>query len=177
MSQQPIQLYSLGTPNGHKVAIALEELGLPYEAHTINIMKGDQFTEDFKKVNPNSKIPAIVDPNGPKGQPVNVFESGAILLYLAEKTGRLLPADPVKRLEAIQWLFFQMAGVGYVMVHQYKMTSWVWLTHNPAAQCSVSLDISPNTLQKRSHTPSNVTPRKPKDSWPFWTSNWKAKNT
>jgi GST-like protein len=107
-----IQLYSLGTPNGWKVSIALEELGLPYDAHTIDIRKGDQFTEDFKKVNPNSKIPAIVDPNGPDGKPINVFESGAILLYLAEKTGKLLPQDPRKRLEAIQWLFFQMAGVG-----------------------------------------------------------------
>jgi len=108
----PIQLYSLGTPNGWKVSIALEELGLPYEAHTIDIRKGDQFKEDFIKVNPNSKIPAIVDPNGPDGQPLNVFESGAILLYLAEKTGKLIPADPRKRLETIQWLFFQMAGVG-----------------------------------------------------------------
>jgi len=107
-----IQLHSLGTPNGWKVSIALEELGLPYDAHTIDIRKGDQFTEEFKKVNPNSKIPAIVDPNGPDGQPINVFESGAILLYLAEKTGKLLPKDPRKRLEAIQWLFFQMAGVG-----------------------------------------------------------------
>ncbi|KJE95853.1 glutathione S-transferase domain-containing protein [Capsaspora owczarzaki ATCC 30864] len=107
---KPIQLYSLATPNGQKVAIALEELGLPYEAHTINIMSGDQFTPEFKRVNPNSKIPAIVDTVD--GQETPVFESGAILLHLAEKTGKLLPKDARQRLEVIQWLFFQMAGVG-----------------------------------------------------------------
>eukprot|EP01121_Diplochlamys_sp_Union-15-3_P013348 TRINITY_DN4133_c0_g1_i1.p1 TRINITY_DN4133_c0_g1~~TRINITY_DN4133_c0_g1_i1.p1 ORF type:complete len:250 (+),score=61.15 TRINITY_DN4133_c0_g1_i1:102-752(+) len=112
MSDKKIQLYSLATPNGMKVSIALEELGLEYDAHKIDISKGDQFKEDFIKVNPNSKIPAITDPNGPDGKPINVFESGAILLYLAEKTGKLIPKDPVKRLECIQWLFFQMAGVG-----------------------------------------------------------------
>ncbi|TNE60905.1 MAG: glutathione S-transferase [Alphaproteobacteria bacterium] len=108
----PIQLYSLGTPNGHKVHIMLEELGLPYEAHKISISAGDQFTPEFLAINPNNKIPAITDPDGPDGEPYNVFESGAILLYLAEKTGKLLPTDPRRRGEAIQWLFFQMAGVG-----------------------------------------------------------------
>jgi len=107
-----IQLYSLATPNGQKVGIALEELGLLYEAHKVNIQQGDQFTDEFKAINPNSKIPAIVDPNGPGGQPLAIFESGAILLYLAEKAGKLLPADPRKRSECIQWLFFQMANVG-----------------------------------------------------------------
>ncbi|NVJ70184.1 MAG: glutathione S-transferase N-terminal domain-containing protein, partial [Alphaproteobacteria bacterium] len=109
---KPIQLYSLATPNGQKVSIALEELGLPYEAHKISIGAGDQFTPEFIKVNPNSKIPAITDPEGPDGDPIHMMESGAILLYLAEKTGKLLPADPRLRNEAIQWLFFQMAGVG-----------------------------------------------------------------
>eukprot|EP01111_Echinosteliopsis_oligospora_P013502 TRINITY_DN484_c0_g1_i1.p1 TRINITY_DN484_c0_g1~~TRINITY_DN484_c0_g1_i1.p1 ORF type:complete len:255 (-),score=43.71 TRINITY_DN484_c0_g1_i1:54-704(-) len=112
MSEKKIQLYSLATPNGQKVSIALEELGLPYDAHTIDIRKGDQFTPEFVAVNPNSKIPAITDPNGPNGQSLNVFESGAILLYLAEKTGKLIPTDPIKRSQCIQWLFFQMGGVG-----------------------------------------------------------------
>jgi GSH-dependent disulfide-bond oxidoreductase len=107
-----IQLYSLATPNGQKVGIALEEVGLPYEAHKVNIGQNEQFTDEFKAINPNSKIPAIVDPNGPDGKPLAIFESGAILLHLAEKTGKLLPADPRRRSEAIQWLFFQMAGVG-----------------------------------------------------------------
>ncbi len=107
-----IQLYSLATPNGQKVSIALEEAGLPYEAHKVNISQNDQFTDEFKAVNPNSKIPAIVDPKGPDGKPLAIFESGAILLHLAEKTGKLLPANPRRRSEAIQWLFFQMAGVG-----------------------------------------------------------------
>lgn len=107
-----IQLYSLATPNGRKVAIALEELELPYEAHKIDIMSGDQFDEGFKRVNPNSKIPAIVDPAGPDGEPIAIMESGAILLYLAEKTGKLLASNARGRLEALQWLFFQVGGVG-----------------------------------------------------------------
>lgn len=107
-----VQLYSLATPNGQKVSIALEEIGLPYEAHKVNILQGDQFLDEFKAINPNSKIPAIVDPNGPDGKPLAIFESGAILLHLAEKTGKLLPADPRKRSECLQWLFFQMANVG-----------------------------------------------------------------
>lgn len=107
-----IQLYSLGTPNGQKVAIALEEMALPYEAHRVDIMAGDQFTDEFVAINPNSKIPAIVDLKGPAGKPLSVFESGAILLYLAEKSGQYLPADPVARSECLQWLFFQVGGVG-----------------------------------------------------------------
>jgi GST-like protein len=107
-----IQLYSLATPNGQKVSIALEELGLDYDAHTINIMKGDQFTDDFLKVNPNSKIPAIMDPAGADGEPLPIMESGAILLHLAEKTGKLLSKDARLRSETLQWLFFQMGGIG-----------------------------------------------------------------
>lgn len=107
-----IQLYSLATPNGQKVSVALEELGLEYDAHTINIMTGDQFTPEFIKLNPNSKIPAILDPNGPDGKEIAMMESGAILLYLAEKTGKLIPSDPRKKNETIQWLFFQMASIG-----------------------------------------------------------------
>ncbi len=107
-----IQLHSLATPNGQKVSIALEELGIEYDAHTINIMNGDQFTPEFIALNPNSKIPAILDPNGPDGEPIAVMESGAILLHLAEKSGKLLSQDPRKRNETIQWLFFQMASIG-----------------------------------------------------------------
>lgn len=107
-----IQLYSFPTPNGVKVSIALEELGLPYEAHRISIMDNDQMTPEFLSLNPNNKIPAIIDPNGPDGTPLALFESGAILLWLAEKTGKLLPADPAARLETLQWLFFQIGGVG-----------------------------------------------------------------
>lgn len=107
-----IQLYSLATPNGHKVSIALEELGLDYDAHTINIMEGEQFTEDFLKINPNSKIPALLDPTGADGGPLAIMESGAILLHLAEKTGKLLSKDARLRSETLQWLFFQVAGVG-----------------------------------------------------------------
>jgi GST-like protein len=107
-----IQLYSLPTPNGVKVSIALEEIGLPYEPHLIDIMKNESWLPEFLALNPNGKIPAIIDPSGPGGKPISLFESGAILLYLAEKTGKLLPADAIRRYEAIQWVFFQMASVG-----------------------------------------------------------------
>ena len=107
-----LQLYSLPTPNGVKVSIMLEETGLPYEAHLIDIGKNETWTPEFLSLNPNGKIPAILDPNGPNGAPLALFESGAILLYLAEKTGRFLPNDPARRYETIQWVFFQMASVG-----------------------------------------------------------------
>ncbi len=107
-----LQLYSLPTPNGVKVSIMLEETGLPYEAHLIDFAKDDQKSPEFESLNPNGKIPAILDPHGPGGQPLALFESGAILLYLAEKTGQFLPRDPVARLQAIQWVMFQMGGVG-----------------------------------------------------------------
>jgi GST-like protein len=106
-----IQLYSLTTPNGVKVSIALEELGLAYDAHLVSFEANDQFTPEFLSLNPNNKIPAIIDPDGPDGRPMVLFESGAILLYLAEKTGRLLPEGP-KRWDVIQWLMFQMGGIG-----------------------------------------------------------------
>jgi GSH-dependent disulfide-bond oxidoreductase len=107
-----IQLYSLATPNGVKVSIMLEETGLPYEAHRVTLDGDGVLSPAFLSLNPNNKIPAIVDPQGPGGQPMALFESGAILLYLAEKTGRFLPAAPAQRWETIQWLMFQMAGVG-----------------------------------------------------------------
>ena len=107
-----IDLYTWSTPNGRKVSIMLEELGLPYNVHAIDIGKGDQFQPDFVTISPNSKIPAIVDSDGPDGKPYALFESGAILLYLADKSGRFLPAKKAERFEAIQWLMFQMGGVG-----------------------------------------------------------------
>ncbi|MFZ1681954.1 MAG: glutathione S-transferase C-terminal domain-containing protein [Rhizobiaceae bacterium] len=107
-----IQLYSLPTPNGIKVAAALEETGLPYEAHRVDFSTNDQKSAEFLSLNPNGKIPAIIDPNGPGGRPIGLFESGAILLYLADKTGKLLSSDPGTRWETIAWLFFQMGGVG-----------------------------------------------------------------
>ncbi|MBZ9604956.1 glutathione S-transferase family protein [Phyllobacterium chamaecytisi] len=107
-----LQLYSFPTPNGVKVSIALEEIGLPYEAHAVDIGKNESWTPEFLSLNPNGKIPAIIDPNGPGGKPLGLFESGAILLYLAEKTGKLMPADPALRYETIQWVFFQMAAIG-----------------------------------------------------------------
>jgi GST-like protein len=107
-----IQLYSLPTPNGVKVSITLEELGLPYEPHTINIGQNETWGPEFLSLNPNGKIPAIIDPNGPGGKPLGLFESGAILIYLAEKTGKLLPVDPAARYETIQWVMFQMGAIG-----------------------------------------------------------------
>ena len=107
-----LQLYSLPTPNGVKVSIMLEETGLPYEAHLIDFGKNDQLTPEFISLSPNNKIPAILDPDGPGGKPLGLFESGAILIYLAEKTGKFLPKDPAARYETIQWLMFQMGGIG-----------------------------------------------------------------
>jgi len=107
-----LQLYSLPTPNGVKVSIMLEETGLPYEAHRVRFDANEQLTPEFLSLNPNNKIPAILDPDGPGARPLALFESGAILFYLAEKTGRLLPRDPAERYETLQWLMFQMGGVG-----------------------------------------------------------------
>ncbi|SDQ37645.1 GST-like protein [Paraburkholderia fungorum] len=107
-----LQLYSLPTPNGVKVSIMLEETGLPYEPHLVRFDTNDQMTPEFLSLNPNNKIPAILDPNGPDGKPLALFESGAILLYLAEKSGQLIPQDTAGRYEAIQWVMFQMGGIG-----------------------------------------------------------------
>jgi GST-like protein len=107
-----LQLYSLPTPNGVKVSIMLEEIGLPYEPHLIDITKNENGTPEFLSLSPNGKIPAILDPNGPDGKPLGLFESGAILIYLAEKTGRLLPTDAARRYETIAWVMFQMGGIG-----------------------------------------------------------------
>jgi GST-like protein len=107
-----LQLYSWPTPNGVKVSIMLEETGLPYEPHAVNIGQNETWGPEFLALNPNGKIPAILDPDGPGGAPFALFESGAILVYLAEKTGRFLPSDPARRYETLQWVFFQMAAVG-----------------------------------------------------------------
>jgi GST-like protein len=107
-----IQLYGLPTPNGVKVSIMLEETGLPYEPHLVDIMKNESWTPEFLSLNPNGKIPAIIDPNGPGGKPLGLFESGAILIYLAEKTGQFLSRDPAIRYQTIAWLMWQMGGLG-----------------------------------------------------------------
>ena len=107
-----LQLYSLPTPNGVKVSIMLEETGLAYEPHLVSFDSNDQFSPEFLSLNPNNKIPAILDPNGPGGEPLALFESGAILLYLAEKTGQLLAQAPARRYQTLQWLMFQMGGIG-----------------------------------------------------------------
>jgi GST-like protein len=107
-----LQLYSLPTPNGVKVSIMLEEIALPYEVHLVDFGKNDQQTPEYLSLNPNGKIPAIIDPDGPGGKPLGLFESGAILQYLGEKTGKLLPHDAARRYETLQWLHFQMGGIG-----------------------------------------------------------------
>lgn len=116
-----IDLYTWKTPNGRKISIMLEETGLPYRVHTIDIGKDEQFAPDFLKISPNNKIPAIVDPHGPDGNPFSLFESGAILIYLSAKTGKLLPDNARGRFEALQWLMFQMGGVGpmFGQVHHF----------------------------------------------------------
>jgi len=112
VDRSKLQLFSLNTPNGIKVALALEELQIPYEPHTVRIGKGEQFTDAYKSISPNSKIPAIVDLNGPGGKPFALMESGAILIYLAERAGRLLPTEPAQRFKCLQWLFFQVGHIG-----------------------------------------------------------------
>ncbi len=107
-----LQLYSLATPNGLKVSIFLEETGLPYEFHRVDFASRDQKSPEFTSLNPNQRIPAIIDPNGPDGAPMPLWESGAILIYLAEKTGKLMPQQPARRYETLQWLMFQMGNLG-----------------------------------------------------------------
>jgi GSH-dependent disulfide-bond oxidoreductase len=118
-----IEVYSWATPNGHKVHIMLEECGLPYRAHAVDIGAGDQFKPDFLAISPNNKIPAIVDPEGPEGEPISMFESGAILLYLATKTGKLMPESTRGKYDVLQWLMFQMGGVGPMLgqTHHFRI--------------------------------------------------------
>jgi GST-like protein len=124
-----LQLYSLPTPNGVKVSIMLEETGLPYEPHMIDIGANETWTPEYLSLNPNGKIPAIIDPDGPGGRPLGLFESGAILIYLAEKTGMLLPADPAARYQAIQWVMFQIGAIGPMFgqlgfFHKFAGKAW-----------------------------------------------------
>ena len=107
-----IELHTWGTPNGRKVSIMLEECGLPYSVHKVDISKGEQHKPEFLKISPNNRIPAIVDPDGPGGKPISLFESGAILIYLADKTAKFLPKDPVQKYQTLEWLMWQMGGVG-----------------------------------------------------------------
>ncbi len=116
-----LQLHAFDTPNGRKISVALEEMGLPYEVHIVDIGKGEQFAADFLRISPNNKIPAIVDPDGPGGKPLSVFESGAILIYLGEKTGLFYPRDIAARVAVLEWLMFQMGGFGPIpgQVHHF----------------------------------------------------------
>jgi GSH-dependent disulfide-bond oxidoreductase len=118
-----IQVYSWATPNGHKVHVMLEECGLPYRVTGVNIGTGEQFAPEFLAISPNNKIPAIVDPDGPDGRPISLFESGAILLYLAAKTGKFMPAGTREKYEVLQWLMFQMGGVGPMLgqAHHFRI--------------------------------------------------------
>ena len=117
-----IDVYSWATPNGHKVHIMLEECGLPYTVHAVDIGRGDQFRPEFLKISPNNKIPAIVDQQGPDGKPISLFESGAILIYLAEKTGKFLPKEPRARYSVLQWLMFQIGSIGPLLgqAHHFR---------------------------------------------------------
>ena len=119
-----IDLYTAATPNGQKIHIMLEETGLPYRLRWIDIGRGDQFTSEFLAISPNNKIPAIVDHDGPGGQPISVFESGAILVYLAEKTGQFLPTEPRERVEVMQWLFWQMGGFGPMLGQSHHFNAY-----------------------------------------------------
>ncbi len=123
MQKAPIDLYSWATPNGHKVHIMLEECGLPYRTHAVNIGNGDQFAPAFLAVSPNNKIPAITDPAGPDGKPISIFESGAILVYLAGKTGKFMPEGDRQKYDVLQWLMFQMGGVGPMLgqAHHFRL--------------------------------------------------------
>ena len=123
MKNKLIEVYTWPTPNGHKVHVMLEECGLPYRAIPVNIGNGDQFNPEFLAISPNNKIPAIIDPDGPDGKPISVFESGAILLYLAAKTGRFMPDSVRAKYEVLQWLMFQMGGVGPMLgqAHHFRI--------------------------------------------------------
>jgi GST-like protein len=119
-----IELYTWPTPNGHKVHIMLEETGLPYAVHPVNIQKGDQFDPEFLKFSPNNKMPAIIDTDGPGGMPMSMFESGAILVYLGEKTGKFYPSDPRDRYETLCWLMFQMGSVGPMLGQNHHFRTY-----------------------------------------------------
>ena len=147
-----IQLYSLPTPNGVKVSIMLEETGLPYEPHLVRFDARDQMTPEFLSISPNNKIPAILDPNGPGGKPFGLFESGAILIYLADKSGQFLPDDPARRYETIQWLMFQMGGIGPMFGQVGFFHKWAgkaWEDKRPRDRYVAEANRLLNVLEQR----------------------------
>ncbi len=146
-----IDLYSFDTPNGRKISVALEEMGLPYRVHVVDITKEEQFAPAFLKIAPNNKIPAIVDPEGPHGRPVSVFESGAILLYLAEKTGKFMPADLEERIPVWEWLMWQVGGFGPMpgQVHAYLMVQDEAARAHPLARYQKETNRLYGVLDKR----------------------------
>ena len=151
-----LQLYSLPTPNGVKISAMLEETGLPYEPHRVNFETQDQLSPEYRSLNPYRKIPAILDPHGPAGKPLPLFESGAILIYLADKTGQYLPADPARRYETIQWLMFQMAGIGPLfgqIGYFYKFAGREYEDKRPrdhyVAECRILLQVLNGRLADR----------------------------
>lgn len=146
-----IDLYTWATPNGHKAQIMLEEIGLPFEVHPIDITSGTQFDPQYLKLNPNNKVPTIVDRDGPAGRPFAVFESGAILLYLAEKIGKLLPRDPEGRSRAVQWLMWQMGGLGPMLgaaqhFHRYAPRPVPYALERYTKECYRLLDVMERQL-------------------------------
>ena len=144
-----IELHTWGTPNGRKVSIMLEECGLPYSVHKIDISKGEQHKPEFLKISPNNRIPAIVDPDGPGGKPYSLFESGAILIYLADKTKKFLPSDPIKHYDTLQWLMWQMGGVGpmFGQAHHFLRAAPTSIQANrPPTARRVGRSNSPKTL-------------------------------
>ena len=143
-----IDLYYWGTPNGHKISIALEEMGLEYQVFPINILENDQFQPDFLRISPNNKIPAIVDQDGPKGEAISVFESGAILQYLGRKTGQFYPSDEQSRVEVEQWLMWQMGGFGPMLGQNHHFSQFA-ATHNAKSMGKLPYPLS-NTLQPHS---------------------------
>jgi hypothetical protein len=152
-----IELYTWDTPNGRKISVALEEMGLPYTVHPVNISKNEQFAPDFLRISPNNKIPAIIDPDGPGGQPISVFESGAILIYLGQKTGKFYPSDPRKQVPVLEWLMWQMGGFGPMpgQVHHFLQVETRWT----------------------SGMGWSGIPRKPPDCTVSWTAGWRTMTT
>ncbi len=150
-----IELHTWGTPNGRKVSIMLEECALPYSVHKIDISKGEQFKPEFLRISPNNRIPAIVDPDGPGGKPYSLFESGAILIYLADKTKKFLPSDPARHYDTLQWLTWQMGGVGPMFGQAYGVLD-KQLASNPFAAGAeytiADMAIFPWTARHEWHT-------------------------
>ena len=158
VTPERLQLYSLPTPNGQKVSVCLEEMGIPYEAHRINILEGDQNDEDYRQLSPNGKIPTILDPDGPGGKPIRLCESIVILTYLADKSGQLLPVDYAARMDHLQWLVFQAAHIGpmfgqfgHFFVFAKDKTSDEYAVNRYAAETRRLLRVLEDRLQEREY--------------------------